>query len=381
MYRIVVASDSFKGSLTSEEVAQDVKAGICHACPSCKVDTICVADGGEGTTEALCRTLGGKLVEVTVSDPLGRPVKASYAVLADGLTAVMEMSESSGLPLLKECERNPLKTSTYGTGELIADALKRGCRKFLVGIGGSATNDAGMGMLTALGFRFLDADGNVLPGMGESLNYVADIDDSEVLPAVSEAGFTVACDVDAPLYGSRGAAFVFAPQKGAGPDTVKVLDEGLRHFSDVLIRCMGKDVGELPGAGAAGGLGGGFVAFLNATLTPGIEMVLDAIDFDAVISGADLVITGEGRIDSQTLGGKTPYGIMLRAKKQGIKVAAIGGSVGLDDASARAAGFDFICQATPDDMPLETAMLKDIASANVRNAAEKIMNLYIETIR
>lgn len=381
MYRIVVASDSFKGSLTSEEVAQNVEAGICHVCPSCKVDTVCVADGGEGTTEALCRTLGGELVQVTVSDPLGRPVRASYAVLADGRTAVMEMSEASGLPLLKECERNPLKTSTYGTGELIADALKRGCRRFLIGIGGSATNDAGMGMLTALGFRFLDADGNVLPGIGESLNYVADIDDSEVLPAVSEAGFTVACDVDAPLYGPRGAACVFAPQKGADPDTVKVLDEGLRHFSDVMIRCMGKDVGELPGAGAAGGLGGGFVAFLNATLTPGIEMVLDAIDFDAVISGADLVITGEGRIDSQTLGGKTPYGIMLRAKKQGIKVAAIGGSVGLDDASARAAGFDFICQATPDDMPLETAMLKDIASANVRNAAEKIMNLYIETIR
>lgn len=381
MYRIVVASDSFKGSLTSEEVALNVEAGICHVCPSCKVDKVCVADGGEGTIEALCQTLGGEIVEKTVSDPLGRPVRASYAVLADGQTAVMEMSEASGLPLLKECERNPLKTSTYGTGELIADALKRGCRRFLIGIGGSATNDAGMGMLTALGFRFLDADGNVLPGIGESLNYVADIDDSEVLPAVSEAGFTVACDVDAPLYGPRGAACVFAPQKGADPDTVKVLDEGLRHFSDVLIRCMGKDVGELPGAGAAGGLGGGFVAFLNATLTPGIEMVLDAIDFDAVISGADLVITGEGRIDSQTLGGKTPYGIMLRAKKQGIKVAAIGGSVGLDDASARAAGFDFICQATPDDMPLETAMLKDIASANVRNAAEQIMNLYIETIR
>ena len=381
MYRIVVASDSFKGSLTSEEVAQNVKAGICHACPSCKVDTICVADGGEGTTEALCRTLGGKLVEVTVSDPLGRPVKASYAVLADGLTAVMEMSEASGLPLLNECERNPLKTSTYGTGELIADALKRGCRKFLVGIGGSATNDAGMGMLTALGFRFLDADGNLLPGVGESLNHVADIDDSEVLPLVWEAGFTVACDVDAPLYGSGGAACVFAPQKGADPDTVKVLDDGLRHFSDVLIRCLGKDVGELPGAGAAGGLGGGFVAFLNATLTPGIEMVLDAIDFDSVISGADLVVTGEGKVDLQTLGGKTPYGIMLRAKKQGIKVAAIGGSVGLDDASARTAGFDFICQATPDDMPLDTAMLKDVASANVRNAAEKIMNLYIDSIK
>ncbi len=380
MYRIVVASDSFKGSLTSEEVAQNVKAGICHACPSCKVDTICVADGGEGTTEALCRTLGGKLVEVTVSDPLGRPVKASYAVLADGLTAVMEMSEASGLPLLKECERNPLKTSTYGTGELIADALKRGCRKFLVGIGGSATNDAGMGMLTALGFRFLDADGNVLPGVGESLNHVADIDDSEVLPLVWEAGFTVACDVDAPLYGPGGAACVFAPQKGADPDTVKVLDDGLRHFSDVLIRCLGKDVGQLPGAGAAGGLGGGFVAFLNATLTPGIEMVLDAIDFDSVIFGADLVVTGEGRIDSQTLGGKTPYGIMLRAKKQGIKVAAIGGSVRLDDASARTAGFDFICQATPDDMPLETAMLKDVASANVRNAAKKIINHYIDIV-
>ena len=381
MYRIVVASDSFKGSLTSEEVALNVEAGIFRVCPSCRVDKVCVADGGEGTIEALCQTLGGEIVEKTVSDPLGRPVRASYAVLADGQTAVMEMSEASGLPLLKECERNPLRTSTYGTGELIADALKRGCRKFLVGIGGSATNDAGMGMLSALGFRFLDADGNVLPGIGESLNYVADIDDSEVLPAVSEAGFTVACDVDAPLYGPRGAACVFAPQKGADPDTVKVLDEGLRHFSEVLIRCLGKDVTEISGAGAAGGLGGGFMAFLNATLTPGIEMVLDAIDFDAVISGADLVITGEGRIDSQTLGGKAPYGIMLRAKKQGIKVAAIGGSVGLDDASARAAGFDFICQATPDDMPLETAMLKDIASANVRNAAEQIMNLYIETIR
>ena len=375
MKKIVVASDSFKGSLTSLEVAAGAEQGIHEVFPECEVVKVNVADGGEGTMDALRSTLGGQWVTVAAADPLGRPRDVSYVVLSDGNTAVIEMSAASGLPLLEPQEQNPMLTSTFGTGEMIVDALSRGCRRFLVGIGGSATNDAGMGMLEALGFRFIDKDGKVLPGRGESMSEVVDIDMSHVSPEVKESEFIIACDVDSPFCGPRGAAYVFSPQKGADPQMVAELDAGMEHLAEVIVRTTGKDIRNIPGAGAAGGLGGGFLAFLNSRLERGIEMVLDAIAFDDIIRGSDLVITGEGRVDSQTLTGKTPYGIMKRAQKQNIRTVAIGGSVKLGD-DDDVSGFDSIWPVTPEGMPLEEAMKAETASENVRETVKKIMLEY-----
>ena len=325
-HKVVVASDSFKGCLTSMQVAEGVEAGIRKCCPDCQVVKLAVADGGEGTVDALLETMGGRRVSAEVSDPLGRPCMAEYAILNDEVTAVMEMSSASGLTLLKHEERNPLLTSTYGTGQMIADALDRGCRRFLIGIGGSATNDAGMGMLEALGCRFLDQEGNQLRGCGESMTRVVTIDMSDLRPEVNESEFIVACDVDSPFHGPEGAAYVYGPQKGATPEMLIHLDDGLRNMADLIAREMGIQVADMPGAGAAGGLGGAFKAFLNAGLRRGAEMVLEAIGFDEIIKDADLVITGEGRIDAQTMTGKLPYAVARRAGAQGIPVLAICGA-------------------------------------------------------
>ena len=387
--KIVIASDSFKGSLNSMEVAESIEMGILDVCPSCDVVKVAVADGGEGTMDALCQSLGGKVVRIPVEDPIGRTINASYVILEDGNTAVLEMSSASGLTLLTTAERNPMLTSTYGTGQLIDDAIGRGCRRFLVGIGGSATNDAGMGMLKALGYRFLDADGNELSGAGASLSKVCGIDCSGVSQAVRDSEFIVACDVDSPLYGPDGAAYVFAPQKGADPDMVKALDDGLRQYADVVASYAGKipmhggpsctgetsimkDAASMSGAGAAGGLGYAFVAFFGARLQRGVDMVLDAVGFDSIIEGADLVITGEGRIDAQTLTGKTPYGVLQRASRQNIPVIALAGSVALDDSS----GFTAIRQITPPDMQLSEAMLPAVASANLRRTISALLQQF-----
>ena len=387
--KIVIASDSFKGSLASIEVARSIEMGILDVFPSCDVVKVAVADGGEGTMDALCQTLGGRFIRIPGEGPIGRTINASYVILEDGNTAVLEMSSASGLTLLTPAERNPMLTSTYGTGQLIDDAIGRGCRRFLVGIGGSATNDAGMGMLTALGYRFLDAEGNELPGAGASLSKVCGIDCSGVSQAVRDSEFIVACDVDSPLYGPDGAAYVFAPQKGADPDMVKALDDGLRHYADVVASYTGKipmhggpsctgetsimkDAASMSGAGAAGGLGYAFVAFFGARLQRGVDMVLDAVGFDSIIEGADLVITGEGRIDAQTLTGKTPYGVLQRASRQNIPVIALAGSVALDDSS----GFTAIRQITPPDMQLSEAMLPAVASANLRRTISALLQQF-----
>ena len=371
--KIVVASDSFKGSLTSLDVAQNVEKAIREVYPLCDVLKVNVADGGEGTMEALQQTLGGVRVSLVVKDPLGREIEATYVILNDGITAVVEMSAASGLPLLKSDERNPLKTSTYGTGQLICDALDRGCRKILVGIGGSATNDAGMGMLQALGFRFLDAQGNQLQPVGENLQLVSSIDSTGRHPDLDKTEFVVACDVKAPLYGRNGAAYVFAPQKGADQKMVEMLDAGLRHFSEVSSAMAGYDCSQMQGTGAAGGLGYAFRQYLDARLERGIEMVLDAIGFDDIISGADLVITGEGRVDSQTLTGKTPFGVAQHAHRQRIPVVVIGGSVEIDVLQVREAGFNDVIQVTPLDMPLSVAMRPEVAAENVYNAIIKYL--------
>lgn len=360
-HKVVVASDSFKGCLTSIQVAEAVEKGIHANWPDCQVMKLAVADGGEGTIEALLTTMGGRNVKVKVQDPLGRPIEAEYAILKDG-TAVIEMSKASGLTLLHPSERNPLHTSTCGTGQLIADALHKGCRKFLIGIGGSATNDAGTGMLEALGYRFLDAEGNVLKGVGLSLEAIMTIDTSAAIPELKSAEFIVACDVDSPFHGPKGAAHVYAPQKGASPEMVDFLDNGLKHFADIIKRTTGKDISDMPGAGAAGGLGGAFKAFLNAELRKGADMVLDAIGFDEIIRDADLVITGEGKIDSQTLNGKLPSAVAQRASARNIPVMAICGRTEVESLPC----FASICPVTPQEMPLEQAMQPDIAKENIK---------------
>lgn len=374
MRSITVAVDSFKGSLSSREVADAVEQGVAQLMPECRVRKVSIADGGEGTVEALVTTLDGEWVEVEVQDPLRRSIVARYGVIDGGTTAVMEMSAASGLPLLKTSERNPLKTTTYGTGQMIADAIARGCRKILMGIGGSATNDAGMGMLEALGYRFYDAQGEMVVGCGETLQRVGRIDDSGVMPQLLDCRFEVACDVKNPLYGERGAAYVYAPQKGADEAMVEQLDKGLRNFARVVEAYRGEYLSMSAGAGAAGGLGFGFKALLGAKLCPGIEMVLDAIKFDSLIEGCDLVITGEGKIDRQTIMGKAPSGVLRVASAKGIPTVAIGGAVEMCEELAES-DFAAIFPIVAGPMSLQEAMRKDVAHKNVCRTVEQIIKL------
>lgn len=374
MKHITVAVDSFKGSLTSFQVACAVEKGFKKVFPDCVVNKVSIADGGEGTVDALVQTLAGEYVDVMVADPLMRPIQARYGVIDNGKTAVMEMSAASGLPLLLESERNPLKTTTYGTGEMIAHALKHGCRDFLIGIGGSATNDAGVGMLRALGYKFFDRDGKLLHGGGEILEHIASIDSENVMPELKEAKFTVACDVTNPLYGPNGAAYIFAPQKGATPKMVEQLDLGLKNFAQVVQRHLGVDISELPGAGAAGGLGGALKAFLGATLERGIEMVLNAMNFRQIISDSQLVITGEGRLDKQTVMGKAPSGVMQVASSIGIPTIAIGGAI-KDCPELRESGFAAMFPIVAMPTSLENAMEYGVAMDNVERTTEQIAKM------
>lgn len=374
MKKIVIASDSFKGSLSSTDVAQSAAKGIAEVYPQCQIVQVNVADGGEGTVDAIVEALNGQVITTTVSDPLLRPIKASYGIAQE--TAIIEMAAASGLPLLATDERNPWLTSTYGTGELILDALNRGCRKFLVGIGGSATNDAGTGMLQALGFRFLDAQGNLIEKCcGGQLQNIAKIDDSQIHKALHESTFIVACDVDTPFCGPEGAAPVFAPQKGADAQMVKQLDNGMASLANVIEQKYAINITNVAGAGAAGGMGGAFRAFLNATLKKGIDMVLDAIKFDTLISGADLIITGEGKVDFQTAKGKTAAGVLARGKQAGIPVVAIGGCVEMCDSLSQM-GFAGIYPILEEKVPLEIAMQHDFASNNVTNTVIRILKFW-----
>ena len=430
---MVIASDSFKGSMSSMDVAAAASAGIKELFPDCETVMVPVADGGEGTAEAIASACGGQMVSVPVHDPLMRPIKAEYGIIAAArllrrpenfspgapvpgtplplrleppasknldrpplgaaaefstLTAVIDVAAASGLPLLTRDELNPLKASTYGTGELILDALGRGCRDFIIGLGGSATNDGGMGMLEALGFRFLDGDGKTLTtedglplcGCGATLSKIAAIDVSGVAEGLRESRFRVACDVDTPFCGPAGAAEIFAPQKGADAQLVKELDKGMANFAAVIARTQGlagagqtsgPDISRVPGTGAAGGLGGAFLAFLGAELTPGIDLVLDTVNFDERISGADLVITGEGKMDSQTLKGKTPFGILKRGMARNIRTVAICGKC-LDRQILIDAGFADIREISPAGLTLEQMMEPSTAKANVRRTVKDI---------
>ena len=377
MKKIIIASDSFKGCLSSIDIARAAEAGIRKVLPDCEVVAIPVADGGEGTTEALIAAMNGQLVSCEVHDPLMTIIPVAYGILGDGQTAVIEMASASGLTLVPPEKRNPMLTTTYGTGELIKDALQRGCRRFLIGIGGSATNDAGTGMLQALGFRFLDKDGNELGKGGQILEQIASIDSQKVMPELQDTVLTVACDVNNPFSGENGAAFVYARQKGADDAMTRQLDKGLKQFAAVIRAATGKDIDAIPGAGAAGGLGGGFLAFLPTTLKPGIQMVLEALDFDSRIQNADLIITGEGKLDRQTGMGKTPAGILEAGKHRHIPVVAIGGVVEESDALMQQ-GFLAALSIQQGPVSLEQAMDHSFAYRQVERMVEQIIRLRIK---
>ncbi len=326
--RVVIAPDSFKGSLSASLVARAIATGVGKACPDCVIEEIPIADGGEGTLEAMVAARQGEYRTYTVRGPLGVPTAAQLGLLDDGKIGVIEMAQASGLLLVAPEQRNPLLTSTYGTGELMRAALDLGCRELIITIGGSATNDGGLGMLAALGAKFYDADGNELEPVGGSLPHLARIDIAELDPRLSNCHITIASDVTNSLCGPLGATAVFGPQKGATPDMVEVLDQGLRNFAQATLAATGVDVLDLPGAGAAGGLGAALMAYAGGVMRSGIDVVLDTIGIDSHLAAADLVFTGEGRMDEQTAHGKAPVGLARRARQHDCPVVALVGSLG-----------------------------------------------------
>jgi glycerate kinase len=369
----VIAPDSFKGSLTALEVANAIKEGIKRVMPEAEIDEVPMADGGEGTVQALVDATAGQMITEEVCDPLGDQIQADFGILGDGNTAVIEMAAASGLPLVPEDKRNPMFTTTFGTGELIRAALDRGCRKLIVGIGGSATVDGGAGMAQALGARLLDKYGHEVPRGGGGLDHLDRIDVSQLDARIAETATVVACDVDNPLVGPRGGPEVYGPQKGATPEMVKKLDRYLDRYADIIKRDLGMDVKEAPGAGAAGGLGAGLMAFLNADLKLGIDIVIDASDLERHLKDADLVITGEGKIDGQTIYGKTPIGVAKAAKKYGIPVIGIGGGISDDASVVYDNGIDALMSIVSYPMSLETAM--ECAPDLLADAAERVIRL------
>ncbi len=353
--RVVVAPNSFKGALSSPLAAEAIARGLNRSGLECELDLMPIADGGDDTMEVLVGR-HGRVVETEVYDPLGRPITAQFGILADGRTAVVEMARASGLKLLEADERDPLKTTTYGVGQLIAEAIKTGCRRIIVGVGGSATVDGGVGCLSALGARFLDRDGRRIPPGGGGLEQVEQIDLAGLDPGLKAVAIEVACDVTNPLLGPDGAAAVFGPQKGAGPGDVARLEAGLDRLFGLAAERLGVEVRREPRTGAAGGLAAGLKAFLGARLLSGVELVLDQLGADARLARADLVITGEGRIDAQTLGGKGPMGLLDRAKRYDLPVVGLAGSVGPGEERLIEAGFSAWLPICPEPMALEEAM-------------------------
>lgn len=368
--RIVVAPDSYKGSVSALGVARAMERGVLAVFPDAEVLKVPIADGGEGTVEALVTATGGTLRSDAVTGPLGDPVEAAWGILGDGATAVIEMAAASGLPLVPRDRRDPRMTTTRGTGELLRLALDRGLRRFVVGIGGSATNDGGTGFARALGVRFLDRDGRDLPEGGGALAALDRIDLSRLDPRLAEASILVACDVDNPLCGPRGASAVYGPQKGATPDIVAELDGALGVLARVAARDTGREVALRPGAGAAGGLGAGLMWFTPANLRPGVEIVLAATGFEALVKGAALVITGEGRTDAQTAMGKAPVGVAAVAAAQGVPVVCLSGGLGDGADEVLAKGIGALATIVPGPMALEDcvaqgASLLEAAAARV----------------
>lgn len=368
--KIIIAPDSFKESLTAMQVAEAIEQGFSEIFPQAEYIKLPMADGGEGTVESMVAATGGELVNVEVTGPLGAPVKAFYGWMGDGETAVIEMAAASGLHLVAPEQRNPLITTSYGTGELILAALNHGARKIILGIGGSATNDGGAGMMQALGVQLSDQQGKALTVGGAALAQLVDIDLSQLDDRLAQTDILVACDVDNPLCGAKGASAVFGPQKGATPERVQQLDAALQHYGEKIEQVTGKSVINVAGAGAAGGMGAALFGLLNARLQPGIEIVTEALKLAAAVQEADLVITGEGRIDSQTIHGKTPVGVARVAKRFDIPVIAIAGSMAPDYEVVHQHGLDAVFSVLNHIQTLPEAL--EEASDNIRITARNV---------
>lgn len=370
--KIVIAPDSFKGSLTSMQVISGVKQSSLKFFPDAKIAEVPIADGGDGTVEAICYASGGSIINTQARDPFGRLIDCTYGD-ANG-TAIIGMSEVSGLALLKEEERDPLKTSTHGTGDLISKALDDGFKNIYLGIGGSATNDGGTGALQALGLKFFRADGSEIERMcGGELGGVASIDDSSFDPQLKDASITIMCDVTNPLTGPNGATHIYGPQKGANAETLKILEKGMKSFEKILNEYAGREVSIVPGAGAAGGIGCGLMCFTGAQLTSGIGAVLELVNFAELIDGADLIITGEGRVDNQSACGKVVHGIANYAKKADVPVVVIAGSIGSGAEAVYPLGVNTLVALPENPTTLEACL--NNAEELMSKAADRVFSL------
>ena len=370
--KFLFASDSFKGTLSSERIIELLTEAANKVFPACDTLGIPIADGGEGTVEAVLSVTKGNIRKVKIHGPLMEVTEAYYGEF-NGDSAIIEMATASGLPMVPTEKRNPLNTTTYGTGELIKDALDRGYRKISIAIGGSATNDGGMGAMRALGVRFLGADDQVLTGIGSDLQKVKDIDISGIHPAIAETAFTVMCDVNNPLTGTEGATYTFGKQKGGTPEILDELEAGMKQYAAIIQEKTGVDVDKIPGAGAAGGLGAALCVFLGANLKSGIETILDLIDFNSLLEGVDLVVTGEGRIDWQSAFGKVPSGVGMRCKQKGVPAIAIVGGMGDGASKIFEHGVDSIIPTINGAMDINEAL--DRAEELYTGAADRMFRL------
>lgn len=361
--------------MSSIEGSKAITLGIKDVFPEAEIVTLPLADGGEGTVEALVQATGGEVVKKEVTGPLSEKVFAAYGILGDKTTAVIEVAEACGLPLVPLDKRNPFVTTTFGVGELILDAMEKGCREFVIGLGGSATNDAGVGMLQALGYRFLNNLDNSVALGAKALLDIEKIDFRQVNPLLKECSFRVACDVNNPLYGPDGASHIFGPQKGATPEMIEKLDQGLMKFAAIMSAELGKDIQHIPGAGAAGGLGAAFSGFLGANLESGVDLILDQIAMEKNLDGVDFVITGEGRIDGQTSMGKAPLGVAKLAQSHQVPVIALAGSVLGETDMLHSLGMTSIFPIVSSPMTLEKAMEPNVTFTNLRRTTNQIFRL------
>ncbi|MFT3982846.1 MAG: glycerate kinase [Lachnospiraceae bacterium] len=372
--KVVIAIDSFKGSLTSLEAGEAIKEGILNATEA-EIIIKPLADGGEGTTEALIEGLSGEAVRLCVKGPLGNRIEAAYGYIEHTKTAVIEMAAAAGIVLVKEREKNPMEATTYGVGEMIKDAIGKGCRDFIIGIGGSATNDGGIGMLTALGYEFFDEEQNKLGFGGKDLGKISFISDKNAMPELKECHFKVACDVTNPLCGANGATYVYGPQKGVTKEMLELLDHGMGVYAEATKKLYQEDYTQTPGAGAAGGLGFAFLSYLKGELYSGVDLVVNALNLEESIKDADYVITGEGRIDFQTAMGKAPVGVGKLAKKYGAVVIALAGCVAEGAEKCNEAGIDSYYSILTNPVSLEEAMEKKTARSNLVKTTEQIFRL------
>ena len=371
----VIAIDSLKGSLTSVEAGTAIAEGIKRVYPDAETVIRPLADGGEGTVNALVSGMNGTIQEIKVNDPLGRPVTAKYGIIDSTNTAIIEMSAAAGITLVADNERNPLNTTTYGVGEMIKDAINKGCREFIIGIGGSATNDGGIGMLQALGFGMLDKAGNQVPFGANGLKKIESITDTDIISALSECRFHIACDVTNPLCGDNGCSAVYGPQKGATSEMIAEMDKWLSDYASLTKEIKPNADPEYPGTGAAGGMGFAFLSYLNASLEPGVDLILNATYLEDCIKDADIIITGEGRLDSQTALGKAPIGVAKLAKKYDVPVIAFAGIVTKDAEECNRHGIDAFFPIIRSICTLDEAMNSDNARSNMTDTAEQVFRV------